>query len=144
MQLTDNIKNCNGCEACVVVCKQRCVKMTTDEEGRRVPVIDERGCNKCNACRLYCPLFNPVELPVFEDWYEFDEQYRERDMAPIYRETMRSVRAGQHTEFVGTLCQIAALKSLMGDKLRPNLIVFPLCCTEDSKEKYGCRECKFF
>ena len=27
MQLTDRVKNCNGCEACIVGCKYVCVKM---------------------------------------------------------------------------------------------------------------------
>ena len=144
MQLTENIKNCNGCGACDVACKARCVKLVENEEGRLLPVIDERGCNKCNACRLYCPLFNPVGMPEFDDWYEFNEEYYKRDMPPIYRQTMRSAKTGQHTEFVGTLCQIAALKSLMGDRLRPNLVVYPMICTEETREKYGCRECAFY
>ena len=75
MQLTENIKNCNGCGACDVACKARCVKMVENEEGRKYRVVDERGCNKCNACRLYCPLFNPVDLPEFTEWYEFNEEY---------------------------------------------------------------------
>lgn len=110
--------------ACVVACKYVCVKMEEAEADRskRLPRVDENGCNKCNACMLFCPLYNPVELPIFEEFYEYDPSFAHRDMPKLYRETMRSVKAGQHTEFVGTLCEIAALKSLSGDKLRPNLI----------------------
>ena len=35
-QLTEVIKNCNGCGACVVGCKDRCVKMVENEEGENV------------------------------------------------------------------------------------------------------------
>ena len=85
-----------------------------------------------------------MDLPDFDDWYEFNEEYYKRDMPPVYRQTMRSAKTGQHTEFVGTLCQIAALKSLMGDRLRPNLVIYPMICTEETREKYGCRECAFY
>ena len=27
MQITDRVKNCNGCEACTVGCKYACIKM---------------------------------------------------------------------------------------------------------------------
>ena len=144
MQLTENIKNCNGCAACQMACKTRAVKMIVNEEGRKVPFIDEKACNKCNACRMYCPLYMPVELPEFKDWYEFDEKYMERDMAQVYRETSRSVKNGQFTEFVGTLCQIAALKSLMGDRLRPNLKLYPLACTPETQAAHGCKDCVFY
>jgi len=141
-QLTDVIKNCNGCGACVVGCKDRCVKMVENEEGLKRPVINEDGCNKCNACKLYCPLFMPVRMPEFDEWYEFDEKYMDRDMAPIYRQTMRSIKARQHTEFVGTQCQIAALISLLGDRIPANLRLYPLICTADTREKLGCKDCK--
>ncbi|MFR7991274.1 MAG: hypothetical protein ACLU5F_11835, partial [Anaerovoracaceae bacterium] len=70
MQLTDIVKNCNGCEACVVGCKHACVKIHTDESGKKFPVKNEDGCQKCNNCVLYCPIYNPVELPDFEQFFE--------------------------------------------------------------------------
>ena len=148
MQLTDRVKNCNGCSACVVGCKYVCVKMEDRPEGRgskKQPVVNENGCNRCNACVLFCPLFNPVQLPDFEQYYEFSEEYGERDMPAIYRKTMRDVKAGQHVEFAGTLCEIAALKSLFGDQLYPNLILKPLYCDDEKRAKEPCcRECRFY
>lgn len=144
MQLTDRIPNCNGCEACIVACKYACVKMEK-KDGAKRPVINENGCNKCNSCVLYCPLYNPVELPEFEDLFDSEENVREREMAPIYRATMRSVKSGQHTEFVGTLCQIAALKSLRGDRLSHNLAIFPIYCDEEQRSSCdACRACGFY
>ena len=52
-----------------------------------------------------------MELPDFEEYYEYSEEYADRDMPKLYRKTMRDAKAGQHVEFVGTLCQIAALKT---------------------------------
>lgn len=144
MQLTERVENCNGCEACVVGCKYVCVKMK-EEEGRKLPVLNEDGCSKCNACILFCPLYNPVELPEFEEFFESQEDVRKREMAPIYRATMRKVKAGEHTEFVGTLCQIAALKSLRGDKLAHNLALFPIYCDEEQrKSNPACAACRFY
>lgn len=144
MQLTDRVKNCNGCEACVVGCKYSCVKMK-EENVRKFPVVNEDGCSKCNACILYCPLYNPVELPEFEEFFDSKEDVRKREMAPIYRATMRSLKEGQHTEFVGTLCQIAALKSLRGDKLAHNLAIFPIYCSEEQrKSNEACMACPFY
>ena len=147
MQLTERIKNCNGCSACVVACKAVCVKMKESEEegAKKRPVVDEDGCNKCNACMLWCPIYNPVELPDFEEYYKFTEEFADRDLPQIYRSTMRRVKAGQHTEFVGTLCEIAALKSLMGDKIRPNLILKPLYCDDEKRAKDpACMACVFY
>ena len=147
MQLREKIELCNGCAACVVACKYVCVKMEDAEADRskRLPRVDENGCNKCNACMLFCPLYNPVELPIFEEFYEYDPSFAHRDMPKLYRETMRSVKAGQHTEFVGTLCEIAALKSLSGDKLRPNLILKPLYCDEEKRaQDPACAACRFY
>lgn len=149
MQLTEEIKGCNGCGACAVVCREHCIKMVNDEAtGVWRPTVDDRGCNRCNACKLYCPLFNPVELPEFSAWYAYDPAFRDRNMAPVYRAAMRSVHGGQPTRFAGTLCQIAALKSLLGDKLPEKLEVCPLDCRErreDPKQlEDGCRGCRFY
>ena len=147
MQLTDRVKNCNGCAACVVACKERCVKMKErgDESSKSIAWILEDGCHKCNACVLFCPLFNPVQLPEFEEYYEYSEEYADRDMPKLYRKTMRDAKAGQHVEFVGTLCQIAALKSLSGDRIRPNLILKPLWCSEEKRvQDPACAGCMFY
>ena len=147
MQLTERVKECNGCGACVVACKQVCVKMKEPSEGRtkKQPVVNEDGCNKCNACMLYCPLYNPVSLPDFEEYYEFAPEFADRDMPALYRKTMKSVNSGQHTEFIGTLCEIAALKSLMGDKLKRNLVIRPLWCSNEKRaEDPACAACMFY
>ena len=144
MQLTERIKNCNGFGACEVACKYRCVKME-ERDGQIRPLVNENGCNKCNACILFCPLYNPVELPDFEEFFESTEDVRKRKMAPIYRAAMRSAKEGRHTEFAGTLCQIAALKSLRGDKLSDNLILFPVYCDEEQrKSNPACAACRFY
>lgn len=144
MQLTDRVKNCNGCEACKVACRNICVSMCEDENGVKYPKVDENGCRKCNNCILYCPLFNPVELPKFETFYEDDGSYRDRDMADVYRKTMRKLKSGEAAEFIGTLCQIAALKSLMGDELSDRLKIFPLACDPENPVRPECRECPYY
>ena len=143
MQLTDRVKNCNGCEACVVGCKYNCVKMEYDDQHRKYPVINEDGCTKCNNCFLYCPLYNPLTLPEFEEFYEYKEEFYERDMAAVYREITRTIKSGSGAEFVGTLCQIAALKSLMGDRLPQQLRIYPLYCDPQMPRRPECGGCPF-
>lgn len=143
MQLVDRVKNCNGCEACVVGCKNACVKMQRDEHNHKYPVVNEDGCQKCNSCTLYCPIYNPVKLPDFEEFYEYRDEFYERDMAQVYRETLRTAKTGAVTEFVGTLCQIAALKSLMGDRLRHNVHIFPLYCDPEAPRRPECGACPY-
>lgn len=121
--------------------------MEKDGDGNSRPVVNENGCSKCNACMLFCPLYNPVELPVFEEFFDAPEgvDVRDRDMAPIYRAAMRGAREGKHTEFAGTLCQIAALKSLNGDKIPPNLLLFPIFCDDEQRRSNpACAVCKFY
>lgn len=144
MQILDRISTCNGCSACIVGCKASAIKMVPDENGLKHPVIDENGCTKCNNCVLYCPVFNPVELPEFDTFYEYREEFYHRDMSKVYRQTMRSLKEGTTTQFTGTLCQIAGLKSLMGDKLSHDLVIYPLFCDPDNPEREECRDCVFW
>lgn len=144
MQILDRVKNCNGCSACIVGCKEMAIKMQEDEEGRKYPVINEDACSKCNNCVLYCPIFNPVELPEFTDFYKYDEEYYKRPMPEVYRETMRTLKKGEAVHFVGTLCQIAGLKSLMGDRLDHNLKLYPLYCDMDNPKRPECAVCPFW
>lgn len=144
MQLTERVKSCNGCSACVVGCKHACIKMVSAEDGRKFPLVNEDGCQKCNNCILYCPVYNPVELPEFEQFYEYRDEFYERDMPQVYRETMRKIKSGTVTEFAGTLCQIAALKSLMGDKLSHDLRIYPLHCDPDMPRRPECGACPFY
>ena len=143
MQLTEKIPNCNGCGACVLGCKQYCLKMVRDEEGNYRPLMNENGCNKCNNCYLYCPLYNPVTLPEFPEFFEYQEEYSQRDMPQVYRETLRKAKTGAVTDFAGTLCQIAGLKSLMGDKLKENLRIYPLHCDPDHPKRPECESCPY-
>ena len=146
MQLVERVPDCNGCGACVVACKYRCVKMEKDEDGNVRPRVNENGCSKCNACMLFCPVYNPVGMPAFEEFYDAPEgeDVRAREMAPLYRATMRAAREGRRAEFVGTLCQIAALKSLRGDTL-DNVAVFPIFCDEQQRRSnQACAVCKFY
>lgn len=144
MQIKDIVKNCNGCSACIVGCKYQAIKMVEDENGNKYPRIDENGCTKCNNCVLYCPLYNPVKLPAYEEFYAYENKFYERDMPKTYRETMRLALNGKHAQFVGTLCQIAGLKSLLGDQLPTAVQVAPLFCDTADPRREECASCIFW
>lgn len=144
MQLKNDIKNCNGCGACVVGCKDRCVKIIEDEKGFKYPTVNEDGCNRCNNCKLYCPIYNPVDMPEIDQFYEYSDDFYNRDMPAVYRQTMRGLKAGETVEFSGTLCQIAALISLMGNKVSPRLKLYPLHCDMDNPKRPECNNCIFY
>ncbi|MCQ2547671.1 MAG: hypothetical protein MJ145_01545 [Clostridia bacterium] len=147
MRLNKGIENCNGCEACIVACKKVCIKLedynheTKDEKN---PVVNLDGCLKCNSCKLHCPIFWPVTMPEFTEMLPPNDGYYYREMAPIYRKTMQSVNARNFTEFTGTLCQIAALISLMGDKIPTNLKFNPVACDPEANGRECCKNCMFY
>lgn len=47
--------NCCGCEACVQVCPQRCIRFEQDDEGFYYPKIDTEECIDCGLCEQVCP-----------------------------------------------------------------------------------------
>ena len=46
--------DCSGCGACRAVCPVRCIRMETDGEGFRYPVINPEACIRCDRCRGVC------------------------------------------------------------------------------------------
>lgn len=144
MEKSKGVTRCKGCEACVVACKRNCIKVTVDEKGIKHPIVNMDGCYKCNACKMYCPMCFPVVMEKYDKFYETDENLYDRDMAKVYREAMRNVRSGMRTEFYGTLCQIAALKSLLGDRIPPKLIVYPVKCDPNNPARSTCVDCEFY
>ncbi len=45
---------CKGCEICVLVCEDHCLRMN----GRAtVDVVDAEACTRCMLCEMYCPDF---------------------------------------------------------------------------------------
>ena len=49
-----NKADCSGCGACGAVCPVECIRMETDGEGFRYPVIDPGACIHCDRCRSVC------------------------------------------------------------------------------------------
>lgn len=59
-------QDCCGCSACAQICPNRCVTMTSDEEGFLYPQVDERKCVDCGLCETVCPVINRYEpqMPI--------------------------------------------------------------------------------
>lgn len=51
-------KLCYGCSACGAVCPVGAIKMVTNNEGFKVPVVDTEKCVNCGLCEKKCPYLN--------------------------------------------------------------------------------------
>lgn len=49
---------CTGCGACSAICPRTCIKMTEDELGFEIPVINSTLCIHCEFCKKVCPVYN--------------------------------------------------------------------------------------
>lgn len=50
-------KMCTGCTACTSICPQKCLIMTTDENGFFYPkLVKEDSCINCKVCEKVCPI----------------------------------------------------------------------------------------
>lgn len=58
---------CSGCTACASVCSKGAISFSVDEEGFKVPIVDEHICIDCGLCVKTCPAINikdcAIELP---------------------------------------------------------------------------------
>lgn len=54
--LYNSKKDCCGCTACEQICNVEAIKMLSDSEGFRYPLIDENICIDCGLCVKICPL----------------------------------------------------------------------------------------
>lgn len=54
-----SLKECTGCMACSNIC-DIAIKVVTDKEGFRRPIIVNDDCLRCGKCVNVCPVLNPV------------------------------------------------------------------------------------
>lgn len=47
--------SCCGCSACTMICSKNAIVMTEDDEGFKVPHVDENKCIDCGLCLKVCP-----------------------------------------------------------------------------------------
>ncbi len=53
---------CCGCSACESICPRSVIKLMADEEGFRMPKIeDDTLCIECGLCEKVCPVLNPIK-----------------------------------------------------------------------------------
>ncbi len=52
-------EKCTGCAACANVCPRHCISMSEDEEGFRIPAVDDCQCVDCGRCAEVCPVLTP-------------------------------------------------------------------------------------
>lgn len=57
MKITD-MELCSGCGACAASCPCEAIYFEEDQYGRRVPMVMEDKCIKCNKCVKTCPVNN--------------------------------------------------------------------------------------
>lgn len=80
IQMTSLI--CSGCSACYSVCPKGAISFKVDEEGFKVPHVDEQICIDCGICIKTCPAIN---TPNAISNYSFDKnayalQYHDEDV----------------------------------------------------------------
>lgn len=54
--LLASIKECTGCMVCADTCRHEALKMQTDIDGHKYPVVDVEKCIACGACERVCPV----------------------------------------------------------------------------------------
>ncbi len=78
-----NKEDCCGCNACTVICPNKCISMSNDEEGFFYPTVDKEICIDCNLCENVCPILKKrviivkrFEVPIIYAAYNSDMEVR--------------------------------------------------------------------
>ena len=61
IQIKDKSKCC-GCNACVLICPEKCIVMKEDREGFLYPEVQLEKCTDCGLCEKICPLLKETTL----------------------------------------------------------------------------------
>lgn len=59
-------KDCSGCTACQAVCAKQAISFVSDEEGFKIPQVEETLCVECGLCVKTCPAINNKDVKT--DW----------------------------------------------------------------------------
>lgn len=54
----EKLEHCSGCEACVNICPQQCIRMEA-RDGFYYPLADNAACIRCGLCTKVCPHNTP-------------------------------------------------------------------------------------
>lgn len=73
-------KICTGCSACATVCSKNAIKLIENEEGFKIPVIDQNKCINCGICKKICPVLNTKKNNVLNKCYVgYNKNEREKE-----------------------------------------------------------------
>ena len=64
-----DVRNCNGCGACIQKCPRQCISWYESDLGFRYPQIETELCVNCGLCEKVCPVNTHPLLPVEQKCY---------------------------------------------------------------------------
>lgn len=72
MNICKDENNCYGCGSCQAICPRNAIVFSEDNEGFRIPKINEMLCIKCGLCKVVCPAnTNQVKENDFEKIFAY-------------------------------------------------------------------------
>lgn len=71
---------CSGCTACASVCSKGAISFSVDEEGFKVPIVDEHICIDCGLCVKTCPAINIKDCAIELSPQAYALQYHDEDV----------------------------------------------------------------
>ena len=95
--LTEQKKNCCGCEACIQVCGHHAIRMIKDDEGFSYPKIDETKCTQCGLCVKVC-MYTKLPEKYHEEQYAYGGYHRDKTVR------LHSTSGGAFTAIVDIFC----------------------------------------
>ena len=138
-----NIKDsCYGCGVCVKKCPFGAISLEENEEGFLYPKISEELCKNCGRCANECISarrdkkddldengnVKHIRIDKVEELRQIqDSKYVQSQIVGILDELDKDVK-DKKVLFIGTPCQVDAVKKMVDKKYRNNLITCDLVC----------------